>query len=178
MKSKRLFTIISLVGLVTGVAIYSSQTLAESGPGHENHGKMDMKKAPDASSVSIERIHFHNLPEVSGSIEKAIEAIKTGEKEAALLELQKAQKTLGEIKIALSQHIKPKFANTRCPIMGSTIMPDKVTNELTRDYKNQKVAFCCAGCPAMWDKLSDTEKDTKLASAKGNPQDSHAGHNH
>jgi hypothetical protein len=62
--------------------------------------------------------------------------------------------------------------------MGSTITPEKVTKELTRDYKGQKVGFCCAGCPAAWDKLPDSEKDAKLAIAKGNPQDAHAGHNH
>ena len=35
------------------------------------------------------------------------------------------------------------FANTKCPIMGRPIDPAKVTESLTRDYKGQKVAFCC-----------------------------------
>ena len=57
-----------------------------------------------------------------------------------------------------------EYANVNCPIMtGSKINPAKVTDELTRTYKGKKVAFCCAGCPGAWDKLSDDEKDTKLA---------------
>ena len=32
-------------------------------------------------------------------------------------------------------------------------------------YKGHRVAFCCAGCPAMWDKLSDAEKKAKLSKA-------------
>ena len=64
----------------------------------------------------------------------------------------------------------PVFANAHCPIMtGSAIDPAKVTADLTRTHKGKKVAFCCAGCPAAWDKLTDAEKDAKLAAvaAKG-----------
>ncbi|NQU75799.1 MAG: hypothetical protein HQ546_05740 [Planctomycetes bacterium] len=55
------------------------------------------------------------------------------------------------------------FVNVRCPIMGTTIDPANVSDSLTRTHKGNKVAFCCAGCPATWDKLSDAEKDAKLA---------------
>jgi hypothetical protein len=60
----------------------------------------------------------------------------------------------------------PAYANTKCPMMDGKIDPAKVTPELTRVYKGQKVAFCCSGCPAAWDKLTDAEKDAKLAAAK------------
>lgn len=60
----------------------------------------------------------------------------------------------------------PAYANTKCPIQGNVINPAKVTPELTREYKGQKVAFCCGGCPAAWDKLTDAEKDGKLKAAK------------
>ena len=40
-----------------------------------------------------------------------------------------------------------EFANVSCPIMSSPINPDKVAKNLIRDYKGQKVAFCCGGCP-------------------------------
>jgi len=65
-----------------------------------------------------------------------------------------------------SQEIKSAFANTRCPIMGGAIDPANVTPELTREYKGQKVAFCCGGCPSQWDKLSDQEKDARLRNAQ------------
>jgi hypothetical protein len=54
------------------------------------------------------------------------------------------------------------FANTKCPIMGGAIDPAKVPESLTRVYKDQKVAFCCAMCPGQWDKLTDAQKDAKL----------------
>jgi hypothetical protein len=55
-----------------------------------------------------------------------------------------------------------QFVNDHCPIMGDKIDPANVPASLTRDYKGQKVAFCCAMCPPAWDKLSDAEKDKKL----------------
>lgn len=61
---------------------------------------------------------------------------------------------------------KSPYVNTRCPIMDSPIEPAKVKPSLVREYKGQKVAFCCAGCPATWDKLSDSEKQAKLDAAK------------
>ena len=34
------------------------------------------------------------------------------------------------------------------------------------DYKGRKVAFCCAGCPSTWDKLSDPQKQAKVPGVK------------
>lgn len=56
--------------------------------------------------------------------------------------------------------------NTRCPIMNKAIDPANVPEPLTRMYKGQKVGFCCGGCPARWDKLTDAEKDAKLEASK------------
>ncbi len=58
------------------------------------------------------------------------------------------------------------YANTKCPIMGSVIDPAKVTAALVKDFKGEKVALCCPGCPDKWDALSDEEKATKLAASK------------
>ncbi len=55
------------------------------------------------------------------------------------------------------------YVNATCPIMGSKLDPAKVTTDLTRRHKDKTVAFCCAGCPVAWDKLSDSEKDATLA---------------
>jgi ribosomal protein S20 len=62
---------------------------------------------------------------------------------------------------------KQEFANARCPIMGSKIDPDNVPDRLTRTFEGKKVAFCCGGCPAAWDKLSDEQKAAKLKTASG-----------
>ena len=58
------------------------------------------------------------------------------------------------------------YANTRCPMMGSKIDPKRLTANLTRTHNGKKVGFCCAGCPAAWDKLTDTQTAAKLAKAK------------
>jgi len=57
---------------------------------------------------------------------------------------------------------KSEFVNDRCPMMGSKIDLANVPADLIREYKGQKVAFCCAGCPVAWDKLGDAERQTKL----------------
>ena len=61
---------------------------------------------------------------------------------------------------------KIEFANAKCPIMGSPIDPATVPANLVKDFNGQKIAFCCAGCPEAWDKLSDAEKTAKLAASK------------
>jgi hypothetical protein len=55
--------------------------------------------------------------------------------------------------------------NAACPIMGTEIDPDDVPENLTREFRGKTVGFCCSGCPAAWDKLSDEEKEKKLAGA-------------
>jgi hypothetical protein len=76
------------------------------------------------------------------------------------------EKTGGPEKKAVStSQTKVKFVNTRCPIMGTPIDLNTVPASLTREFKGQKVAFCCGGCPAQWDKLSDKEKEAKLHQA-------------
>ena len=58
---------------------------------------------------------------------------------------------------------KTEFVNDRCPMMGNPIDLQNVPASLTREHKGQKVAFCCAGCPVGWDKLTDEQKDEKLS---------------
>jgi hypothetical protein len=59
--------------------------------------------------------------------------------------------------------------NGACPITGNPIDPAKVPVSLTRDFKGQKVGFCCGGCPGPWDKLTDEQKTAKLAAAMAKP---------
>ena len=162
MSRTRFMTIIGIISIAVIAAISFPLTAAKAEMGHEHHGKMGMK----ARHLSLEEIHSMNLPMVSESVDKAIKSVEAGDKEAALAELHKAQKTLAVIEDAIGEQVKPKFANVTCPIMGTPINPDKVTKNLTREYKGQKVAFCCGGCPIAWDKLSDAEKDAKLTKAK------------
>ena len=63
----------------------------------------------------------------------------------------------------------PKVVNVICPIMGTKIDPTNVPNSLIREYKGQRVGFCCSLCPPEWDKLTDAEKDAKLKASLPKP---------
>jgi hypothetical protein len=138
-----------------------------------------------ATTASIEQIYSRDLPLAIQSIGQAVKAIESGDRQTELAELTKAVTMLAAIHEALGKHVKPPstpsatgvgaqasraqsrdLANSRCPIMGSAINPDSVAANLTRDYKGQKIGFCCAGCPSAWDKLTDAEKQVKFSAVK------------
>ena len=181
MNKKRFVTIVSLAALTTIATLGLSRALAGAMSGHDHHGKMgemDMKKGHKTDALSLEKIHTRNLPMVSKSIEAAIRAVESGDKETALAKLHKAQKMLAAINAGIAKHIKPKFDNVRCPIMDLSIDPDKVTKDLIRDYKGQRIAFCCETCFPKWDKLTDAEKNAKLTKAKPTQTKEHSAHKH
>ncbi len=161
--------IVSIICVAAAVVVNLPLRRAGAQTGHEGHGQMSrmiMRNHPKAASLSLEKVHSGHLPMVSASIDKALKAVESGDKKTALAQLNKAKRMIAEINLAIGKLVKPKFANVRCPLMGSPIKPDKVTKNLIRDYKGEKIAFCCAGCPAAWDKLSDTVKAAKLAKVK------------
>ena len=123
---------------------------------------MEHPTATPAKPVSLEQLYQQQLPLLAKALESTQKAMEMGHKDHALMELKKAQELLTVLQQGLAQHVKPAFVNTVCPIMGSKIDPTKVTPALTREFHGQKVAFCCAGCPTQWDKLSDSEKQAKL----------------
>ncbi len=169
MSKRRLATIVIVIGVAVIAGTTATYALAQTKDGtvpHGQMGKMNMKHSMMAETLSLEKIHAEHLPMAMLSIDKAVYAVESGDKKTTLAELHKARKMLIAIYGAIGTHVKPQFANNRCPLMGSPINPEKVTKNLIRDYKGQKVAFCCAGCPSMWDKLTDAQKQTKLAKVK------------
>ena len=181
MNKCRVITFVGIVSIAVIVAVSFPLTFAKAEAGNEHHGrmgKMDMKKGMEkhvkADVLTLEKIHSKYVPMVSKAIEKAIEAIEAGNSKGALAELHKVKKMIAGINEAIGKQIKPKFVNSKCPIWGTPIEPDKVTKDLIRDYKDQKVAFCCKECPPVWDKLTDAEKDAKLAKAKPKPAEGHS----
>ena len=169
MNKRRLATIVIVIGAAAIAGTTATYALAQTKAGTEHHGqmpKMNMKHSMMAGTLSLEKIHTENLPIVILSIDKAAKAVESGDKKTALAELHKARKMLIAIYEAIGTQVKPQFVNNRCPMMGSPINPEKVASNLIRDYKGQKVAFCCAGCPSMWDKLPNALKQAKLAKVK------------
>jgi len=154
---------------------------ADEHAGHDHAGEThedgdDMHAAHEKLSKKI--------PTALAAIDKATTAVKFGDKKTALAELTRLKKLITEIQKDLESH-GPAFLNTRCPMMGKEIIPAKVTPALTRTYKGQKIAFCCAGCLPQWDALSAIQKAAKLktlSSAKSahDPSDGgdHSGHVH
>lgn len=165
MKKTRKITLLTSV-LIVGVSLWLSvpaELLAEATSGHTMHSA---KKAAQEDVKSLEMTQAHHLPALSVLLEKAAAAVKAGDDKAALAHLQTAQSMLEMVKQAVGKAVAPAFANTKCPMMGGVIQPEKVTPALTREFNGQKVAFCCGGCPDMWDKLSDAQKQAKLETVK------------
>ncbi len=149
--------LLGLVGLLAvGLAAVALPAQTE---GHGEH----MAPAAKADHDRYQRLHAH-LAAALKAVDAATKAVESGDKKAALAELAKLRKDL-----TAAQKIVPKptphFANVRCPIKGTPINPEKVTPALTREFHGQMVAFCCGGCPEAWDKLTDAEKQAKLAAA-------------
>ncbi len=120
-----------------------------------------------SETLSFEDIYSRDFPMAIVSIGEAVKAIESGDRQTELAELTKALDKLMKVYKAMGTQVKPQFANSlRCPIMGSPIDINMVDDSLTRDYNGRKVAFCCAGCPSAWDKLSNSEKQSKVPGLK------------
>jgi hypothetical protein len=123
------------------------------------------------------------LANLEASLQSAQKAADAGDAKTAAAELAKAQKALAALKEQLkapsATHVS-KPVNALCPIMGGKVDPDKTPAELTRQFQGQTVGFCCGGCPASWDRLTDEQKAAKLAklAPKADPAGAHAGQPH
>ena len=131
--------------------------------GHSDNKDKTVQCAEHVKADVLEKVLSGHFPMISKSIDKALNALEKGDEKTAKLELKKAKMMTAIIGKMVAKHTKPEFVNAKCPIMGSPINPDKVAKNLIREYKGQKVAFCCAGCPEKWDDLSDSKKQAKLA---------------
>ena len=103
------------------------------------------------------------LDAILKDVQAAEKAVRSDHKKVALTHLAKAREGIAHARKAMGP--AAAIANARCPIMGSKIDASKVPAKLTRMYKGSKVAFCCGGCPAAWDALTDAEKQAKLKAA-------------
>ncbi|MFI4872650.1 MAG: hypothetical protein ACIAQ0_05990 [Phycisphaerales bacterium JB058] len=54
------------------------------------------------------------------------------------------------------------FVNETCPIGGEAVMAEGGKAE----YKGNDVGFCCPGCKAGWEDMSEADKDAFITKAK------------
>jgi organic hydroperoxide reductase OsmC/OhrA len=62
---------------------------------------------------------------------------------------------------AADSKMEAKAVNTTCPFTGETV--DGKTYAV---HDGKKVAFCCAGCKAKFEKMDDAKQDAMVAKAK------------
>jgi len=130
----------------------------------------DKVKATQGKTLpTLQQVHARQLPGAITSIDAALKALEKGDRASVIRHLTAARLNIQTAHFALAKHVGPTFVNAVCPLMGSPIKPEKVTASLTREYKGQKVGFCCAGWPEEWDKLTDAQKEAKLEKAKPTP---------
>lgn len=121
------------------------------------------KKPTVSENLNFEEIYSKDFPMAISSINKAVKAINSGDRQTELAELNNALEKLVSVYKVLGTQAKLQYANSlRCPIMGSPIDISKVDESLTRNYKGRKIAFCCAGCPSAWDKLTEDQKQKNV----------------
>lgn len=98
------------------------------------------------------------------ALRDAASAIDAGDTAKAKDGIAKAEKNVTMIKQSTMDCMKKMpTANMKCPMTGMTFDTANLPESRTRMYKGMKIGFCSDACPAAWDKLTDAEKDAKLA---------------
>lgn len=162
---------------VVAAAVVLGTNLSQTPQGDRTAAKPPVSaSAPATCTCDMKTCHEHaaKLDQVAQALAEARKAADSGDAKAASAAIEKASVNVRELqesmktmmgKMAGTAASAPAVAavNFRCPIMGKAIDRANVPERLTRMYKGQKVGFCCGGCPAAWDALSDADKDKKLA---------------
>lgn len=143
-------------------------TVSNNRPNHNKTRVLSINNKSAGTRVfSLDEIYSRDFPEAILSIGEAVKAIQSGDRQTELAELNKALEKMITIHKALGAQAKPQYANNlHCPVMGSPVYINRVDIKLTRDYKGRIIAFCCPGCPAEWDKLTEAQKQAKLTGVK------------
>ena len=138
----------------------------------ENPGKVSATVSPmSAEKVWMQRRVAEkavaDLDRALKATEDVQEALALGDKEMALEELKKVKEMLGQARTPLVEALtKPKkVVNKCCPMEGTEIDCNNVPLQLTAQYKEELIGFCCPKCRMEWNKLSDEERDAKLKAA-------------
>lgn len=138
------------------------------------------------------KMHMDMMTKLKDTLAQAKQAVQAGNTEQASQKIDQAQQLIDKQHAAMHERMQgrmgrmmsrmgdgggmkcpmcgqamgpageDKVANSQCPMDGSKIDPSKMTKGSTRDYKGEKLGFCCAGCANQWDQLSDAQKKDKM----------------
>ncbi len=159
--NKKMMKLVCLGAGVALVVVLASVPLSAQEKTHDRPKHAALTAAAERMGRhSMHKMQVKKLGDSLEAIDAAIKAVRAGDRDVALVNLGRARKLVAASKHTMLQ--MGPIVNVRCPIMGSKIDPAKVPANLTKVYKSGKIGFCCAGCPAMWDKLSDEDKARKL----------------
>jgi hypothetical protein len=152
------------VGIIVAlgfIAVHAAQGDVAA-PAKENAMK-DMHECTMKCTMNCEK-NMKETTEVMAMLDAAVKALDAGNTADAKIEIEKAQKMLKDMHMAQKKCMeKMPTVNDRCPITEKKIDMMNTPEDLTTIYKGKKVGFCCPNCPPAWDKLTDKEKDEKLA---------------
>jgi len=151
-------------------ACFGSPTCGKAG---QCPAKAAAKKGGGCPRCAMNKQQAPHMAELAAALKAAKAAADTGDTKIASAKITHAQGLLASMQQQVSRcpgcEAKKKAAaqvtNTRCPIMGRPVDPANVPANLTREHKGRRVGFCCSGCPAAWDKLTETQKESRLAAA-------------
>lgn len=168
MKSK--WIVLSVVGV--GAAAFAMLAFAASGQAMPMMGGT-AASAPAGMMCDMKACQEHKakVEELAKALDVAKKAADSGDAKAASAAIDKSIALLKEAQESMTKMMASAapavvaVVNARCPITGEKIDSTKVAADLVTTYKGQKIGFCCAMCPPAWDKLSDADKDKKLADA-------------
>lgn len=187
MKKTRIHILLLVAVFFSATVLLSSVLMAEKGGAPKTGSDGDVLSKKDNSAVKnkiskqcpmgkkrSKKKFMKKIKLVLEQVAVAKKAVKADDKKAALAALTKIEATMKSLQSmakgckkgkAPNPAIRPAVVNKTCPIMGLKIDPNKVPDNLYRQFKGKGVGFCCGGCPGPWDKLSDSEKQAKLTKA-------------
>ena len=167
-----------VVGLIA-VGLLLSPVVGLAQDGHDHHQAADDHEQEPTTRpcCGVDQTHetcMATMARLEALLAEAAEAIEDDETDIVAEKIAEAQALLEQHQEAMAEAMhdhqpattpEDGIVNARCPIMGSILDPDNVPAGLTREFNGQTVGFCCGGCPAAWDRLSDEQKQAKYDQA-------------
>jgi hypothetical protein len=190
MRSRTRFFIVAAALLAAGTLWAQQQDRIRRGMGAP--GQRGVTTQPAGPMGQMCQMHMQMMADLKDTLSQARQAADAGDSKTASQKIGQAQQLIDQQHARMHEMMKGRMgqgirgaAGMKCPICGETMGPDqgevsnricpmddskidpaKLTAGATREYKGEKIGFCCAGCAQMWDRLSDEQKREKMEIAQ------------